>query len=221
MSDSSSFSSDELVQTISNAGNVLKAYSLSERLEWKTDVGIEGDVGQFVDRNLVRVASLLDDTSILMASGRILGATTTARASLETMAIVVEFFRKFKAAVKRSDGTDIKNLLGSFIFASLEFGDLSQKKTPNIMDALRSAEKRQSGILNVYGILCEAVHPNWSGRIQYSSDGSLDWRDANVQRLMLAMTIGASFSNVLQEDLLTFQEFVTNNRKNLRNAIFL
>lgn len=193
--------------------------TLQSIIEWGTDIGVERDIEKFVDRNTARITALLDDTTLLLSGGRLLGAAATARAGLETVAIVVEFFRRLKASIQRSNGDDIRGILSSFIFASFEFSDVSQQKTPNIMDAIRSAEKRQTGLLRVYSILCETVHPNWSGRIHYAESGIVDWSDATVQRLMVAIAISASFGSVLEGELRSFQEFVSANRKNFRNAI--
>lgn len=219
MNHSSDISRDSAIQIIARAGDSLASWSFSETLDWKTNVGIERDIEQFVDRNLVRVSALLDDTAVLLSDGRILGAAATSRAALETMAVVVEFFRKLQAAVKRADGGGIKSILSSFIFASFEFSEVSLQKTPNIMDAIRNAEKRQAGILPVYSILCEAVHPNWSGRIGHVLGEDIDWENATVQRLILSMAISASFSRVIDGDLRSFQEFVVKNRKNFSKAI--
>ncbi|WP_152614053.1 MULTISPECIES: hypothetical protein [unclassified Leisingera] len=206
-------------QIVSSAGTSLAEKAVSGRFEWGTDLGIEADVEQYVERNLMRVSALLDDTAVLVGDGRLLGAAASARAGLETMAVLADFFRKFKSAVKRVDGDEIKRVLSSYIFASLEFSGLSQQKTPNVMDAVRNSEKMQNGMMAVYGVLCEAVHPNWSGRIQESNDVEVNWYSATAQRLVVAISISASFSTVLIGDLEEFFRFTRTNRRNLQNAI--
>jgi hypothetical protein len=212
-------SKEECLQMISAAGASLAAEYVPGRFQWGSELGFEADVEQYVERNILRASALLDDTALLVNGERLLGAAASMRASLETIVVLVDFFRRFKSAVKRVDGGEIKRVLGSYIFASLEFSEVSQQKTPNVMDAIRAADKRRNGMIAVYSILCETVHPNWSGRIQEGSATDINWYGATVQRLIVAMAISASFSTILVRDLDDFSGFVRSNRKNVRNAI--
>lgn len=219
MNNPSIISGDRCKQIVSSAASIMSENSGSGRFAWGSELRFEADVEQYIERNFMRISSLLDDTSMLVGNGRLLGAAASARASLETMAVLVDFFRKFKSAVKKVNGDEIKKVLGSYIFASFEFSGFSLQKTPNVMDAVRNSEKMQSGMMAVYEVLCEAVHPNWSGRIQERRGLDVNWHDATIQRIVVAVAISASFSTVLLREFNEFLEFIITNRKNLQNAI--
>lgn len=193
----------------------------SEQVAWSSSHGFEDDINEFLDGSILRTVSLLEDTATLLANGRLLGATATARASLETLALMLEFIRKFKASIARGDSNDLKNLTRSFIFSSLEFNKETGIKTPNVMDALRTAEKLVNGTIGAYSVLCEAVHPNWVGRSVSIGDGDFDWSKPDAQRLMIAIMLTASLTNTINTECAAFCEFIAKNKKNIRNiALF-
>jgi hypothetical protein len=220
MTEQSVISKNRCIGLLDAAGISLTNFTVSDQIIWNSAHGFESEVNSFIDRSLVRISVLLDDTSALVVEDRLLGAAATARASLETMAVIVEFFRRFKSAVKIGNGDEVRRVLGAFIFASVEFSDVSGQKTPNVMDAIRNADKQQAGALRVYGILCEVVHPNWSGRLHEGRDKNITWNAAAVQRLIVAISITASFADVVVREFSGFGEFVQVNRKNIKNAIF-
>jgi hypothetical protein len=48
-------------------------------------------------------------------------------------------------------------------FASREFLEKIEGKSPHVADGIRFLDKHDPGMIKIYDILCEAVHPNWSG----------------------------------------------------------
>ena len=211
---------EHCLRLIADARSALAMFSFSGELQWKLQVGIERDIENYVDENLRRVSGLLEDTAFLLARDSVIGAVVTSRACLETMAMVIEFFRRFKAAVSRTDGSELKKVLCTFIFASLEFKDVLPLKSPNVMDAIRHSDRKQGGVLDAYSVLCESTHPNWSGKIDYDGSGRLDWESANLHRIVVAVSIACAFSYVLEKELTAFQLFIAKSSANLRDAIF-
>ena len=216
----SSDQKERCLQLISDARSRLSGFSFSSDLEWELSLGVGSDIESYVDENVTRIMVLLEDTELLLERDRVIGAVLTSRACLETMGMVVEFFRRFRAAVSRTDGTEIRKILFSFIFASREFNDVSLVKAPNVMDAIRYADRKQTGIFDAYGVLCESTHPNWSGKLEFGEGGNLNWENANVCRIFVAVAIACAFFYVLEEELLSFQAFITKNGTKLRDSIF-
>lgn len=215
----SRISQENLSAIVSSIKSHLEPLCISGPILWTTKIGFEADVDRFLLKNLDRIIVLIEDTEALISQDRVLGASATARAALETFAVLHEFIRRFQAAIQRRDGTGVQKTMEAFIFATVEFDSVTEAKTPNIMDALRNADKNTKGVLKAYEVLCEAVHPNWSCRLHYHNNQDLDWDDATLQRLAVAVAFAAKCSASTAEILDGFQSFVSSNRKNIENAI--
>jgi hypothetical protein len=186
---------------------------------FETRIGIESHIERFVKDSLFRAAQLAQDTELLLTSGRELGAASTARSVLETAGTLMYFFHKFKGAVASGDRGELRKLVSTFLLSSHEFSEEFSRKAPNVMDAIRYTDRRQKSALNAYCVLCEAVHPNWCGRVVVSASEQSDVKENNLRRLMVAISICVMTSSLMRDDYIDFVDFMKKNRKNFKNAL--
>lgn len=113
---------------------------------------------QFIVSCRERGQHLANKSLRLLEEGDWLIAAMNARGLIETAGIFKLFISKYDWRASRADR---KKLVEKFMFASKAFTD--QSRTVHVNDGLRQLSVEFSDVDRIYGILCEAVHPNWLG----------------------------------------------------------
>jgi hypothetical protein len=175
------------------------------------------ELNVFMISSLERILYLYEDTIFLLKNNRILSASITARSLFEGICMLMEFQRKIKACVQKGNYKNFKVTLTNFTFASKEFESIKTGSLPNVMDAIRNSEKTIKNSLLIYGILCEAVHPNWAGRIAVKFDQM--GRDPVTLRLYISIMSLSSFLKECFGQTLLFDDFMNKNKKNIKNML--
>jgi hypothetical protein len=123
--------------------------------------------GQLIrDYSLVvakRVAELGDDADQTLQRGRVITACMAARGILESVGTYVDFVDKIVKFRESADKEKLRATVKKHFFASREFLEQLEGKPPHVADGIRFLDKHGPGTTKIYDILCEAVHPNWSG----------------------------------------------------------
>jgi hypothetical protein len=198
---------------------VLHRFSTEPVSIFETNFGIEPDVEVFARDSVFRAAQLTSDTELLLSEDRLLGAAASSRSALETSAMLSLFFGKFKVAVSSGRKVELRRLISAFVLSSHEFSEDFAIKAPNVMDAVRFVDKEQKGIFSAYCVLCEFVHPNWSGRSFSLLPNRNDRAELNSRRLVVAATIAATATVSVIEHYTDFAGYIKGNRKNLQNTL--
>lgn len=179
---------------------------------------IAHDLHEYIFEILKRITQLSDDTDFLMNEERLMAATMTARGVIEAAGILIEFIRKFRSAIQRKDSDGALSVLQNFMFASMEFGDDHSVSTPHVMNGVRGLDKIVKGTASTYDVLCETVHPNWAGRVGFSS--SPDDRDqANVERIYVSIFFLSDIIGCCIDQLRSFKVLLDVERDKISNLL--
>jgi hypothetical protein len=131
-----------------------------------------------------RLSELGQDADASLQRGRVITACMAARGMLETSGTFVDFVEKVIKLRDSLDKDKLRLTVKRHFFASREFQQHLGGKSPHVADGLRCLDKQSTGTLKIYDILCEAVHPNWSGTAGLSLLG--DETSPVYQRLAFA-----------------------------------
>ena len=175
--------------------------------------GVEGLIYDYLVGSLYRITNLTRDTLELLEGYRPLSASMTARGVFETVGILSEFIRQINAAMSSEDIASVVKVIRNYNFASKEFEEDVSIKTPHVLDGIRKLDKKVKGVVRCYDILCEVVHPNWSGR-NIRDD---DYTSVNGLRLFAAIFF---LSDIFENLNLYLEEFsrALNNKGDLLRA---
>lgn len=179
---------------------------------------ITHDLHEYIYEIVIRITRLSDDTNFLMNEQRLMAATMTSRGVIETVGVLIEFIRKFRSAVQRKDANGALSVLQNFRFASMEFGDDHSVSTPHVMNGVRGLDKIVKGTASTYDVLCETVHPNWAGRVDFRS-GTEDGDQVNVERIYVSIFFLSDIISCCIDQLEAFQEFLDVERDKISNLL--
>lgn len=85
------------------------------------------------------------------------------------------------------------------------------------MDAIRSSEKLIKNTSMIYGILCEAVHPNWTGRVVLKINQIEN--DPVTLRLYLSILSLSTFLKECMHQILDFDNFINQNKRSIKRML--
>jgi hypothetical protein len=204
---------------VCECSSALRSFSSAPTSIFETSFGIESDVEAFARDCVFRAAQLTSDTDLLLGEDRLLGAAASSRSALETSATLSLFFNRFKLAVSSGQKEDLRRIIATFVLSSHEFSEEFAIKAPNVMDAVRFIDKERRGVFSAYCVLCEFVHPNWSGRSFSLVPNRTNGAELNLRRLVVAATIAATETALVIGHYMDFVAYIKSNRKNLHNTL--
>lgn len=175
------------------------------------------ELNNYICSSCERIFSLYEDTIFLLKNNRILSASITARSLFEGICVLMEFLRKIRASIQKGIYKNFKNTLVKFTFASREFESGEFGSLPNVMDAIRSSEKLIKNTSMIYGILCEAVHPNWTGRVVLKINQIEN--DPVTLRLYLSILSLSTFLKECMHQILDFDNFINQNKRSIKRML--
>lgn len=176
------------------------------------------EIDNYIVSSLERIFVLYEDTVLLIGKYRILSASITARSLFEAICMLIEFYRKIQASVQRRDLETFRSTITNFSFASQEFGNEVSVSLPNVMNAVRSSDKKFKNSLIIYGVLCEAVHPNWTGRATVDNVTQIQ-NDPVTLRLYISIMAISSHLNGCMLETNNLDEFLGKNKKNIEKML--
>jgi hypothetical protein len=135
-----------------------------------------------------RLNELGEDADTSLQRGRVITACMAARGIMETSGTFVDFVEKVTKLRESNDKDKLRLTVKRHFFASKEFQQHLEGKSPHVADGLRCLDKQHPGVIRIYDVLCEAVHPNWSGTAALSSLGD----ETSPVYLRLAFAVYAS-----------------------------
>jgi hypothetical protein len=120
-----------------------------------------------------RLCELIQQSLDLSRAGGTLGARILLRSAFETLALLIYSAHTMRAVVAGNiDFHDFQSKTSQLLLGSRD------KSTPfesiNILTALKTADKRYSGLESWYAALCETAHPNYEGMIHGYSTADED-----------------------------------------------
>jgi hypothetical protein len=195
----------------------------AEQFYWKLlelseqKIELERIVRSFICESLERFIQLLKDSASLVEDDRVIAASMCARGCVESGGILLEFLRKFEAAVRNGDIASVIRACRNFVFASKEFGEAHDISTPHVHNGVRTLDKHLLGAEKVYNTLCETVHPNWSGRVAGQRIGG-ELSNTVLTRNYVSIFFLSEVSALLRERIRLNAEFVVENRRVLKKV---
>jgi hypothetical protein len=176
---------------------------------------IERSVRGYVFHVIDRICILAEDLVLVSDNNRPIATAMCARGIIETAGVLLEFQRKFTAALDRSDFALALAVFKNFVFASKEFGDTYSLATPHVLNGIRTLDAAHPGVGRAYDILCEVVHPNWAGR-GGGSDLLSVHSTLSIDRTVLASLVVVDVCRLSISCFEQFDAFLVSNRANLR-----
>lgn len=114
----------------------------------------------YVIKCLERVRLFTKLTITICLSGHPIAAALVSRGIVETTGILNFFIGESDKAKLRGPSERMETLK-KFSLSSKRFG--LKSKPVHVMDSVRSLQPISQDIMDLYDLLCEAVHPNWLG----------------------------------------------------------
>lgn len=149
---------------------------------------------------LHRIVALMDGVAVAWNGRSTLTAILSARAFMETLAVMSLFEERVRSLLKAEDLGGLDALVQNGIFASRDpdfIGDYPDAKAVNVLTYVDKFDKRAPGFRGHYDILSERCHPNSAGHnFMFSkldrSDGSVTYfeerhPERNAQMILAAV----------------------------------
>jgi hypothetical protein len=132
---------------------------LDSKLAWK--------VGTFVEAILYRIVALSQSLALNWNVQNILGCNLSARALMETSALLLDFEHELSRAIAKGDLGEINSLVTNRHFATRDRGGLEVHPDALATNVLTLIDKLNKRLLDngrhIYDILSESCHPNYLG----------------------------------------------------------
>jgi hypothetical protein len=159
---------------------------------------------------LHRVIALMDGAAVVWNARCTLSAMLSARAFMETMAVMAELENRVSRFLALEDLGALDALAQQGIFASRDAAwikEFPETQAVNVMTYIDKFDKRASGFRGHYDILSERCHPNSLGHnFMFSkldqSDGSVGYCDEREPARNAHMILAALFPLPLVESIM-------------------
>ena len=132
---------------------------LDSKLAWK--------VGTFVEVILYRIVALCQSLALNWNVQNMLGCNLSARALMETSALLLDFEQELSAAITEENLGAVDKLVNNRHFATREKAWLESNPDTQAINVLTLIDKLNKRLLKntrrIYDILSESCHPNYLG----------------------------------------------------------
>ena len=111
----------------------------------------------------LRIVDLSKVVFLLFNRKKHLAVIILVRSIMETGSIMVWLSKQVENFTDRSSGAELNKFLMKYLFGSKTFAKENPINPYNILKAIDIVDKEVKGFRNVYDILSEYLHPNYSG----------------------------------------------------------
>ncbi|MGM4909363.1 hypothetical protein [Rhizobium sp. 768_B6_N1_8] len=175
-----------------------------------------------------RIVSLSDAVALCWNNRNTLGAMLSARALLETVAVVVHLERVVHRLLPTQDIGALNDFVDNGTFATKDRELLSKHpdvEARNILTSIAVLEKMLPGIRAHYDRLSERCHPNYAGHVALFSklnreDASVSFRNERHLEANAHSVLGAYLLLPLAEDKLISVANLNNDVSELQHRLF-